>query len=103
VVVVAPATAVAGAAATTPANRATPISAPAQFPAKKRTARMASHSRELPPTSVRGKIYSERAAARALRREEFARRADCLLFQALPEEDVIVGQCDPDAGFGHPY
>ena len=23
--------------------------------------------------------------------------------QALPEEDVVVGQCDPDAGFGHPY
>ena len=23
--------------------------------------------------------------------------------QALPEEDVVVGQRDPDAGFGHPY
>jgi hypothetical protein len=23
--------------------------------------------------------------------------------QTLPEEDVVVGQCDPDAGFGHPY
>jgi DNA-binding NarL/FixJ family response regulator len=23
--------------------------------------------------------------------------------QALPEEDVIVGQRDPDAGLGHPY
>ena len=52
VVVVAPATAVAGAATTTPAIRARP-SGPAHFAAKSTRAASFPHSRKLPPTSVR--------------------------------------------------